>query len=636
MKLTRCSCWVRINHLTEGGVQLSSKIGASVPILFLWKFVIIKEKKIRMKDIMDYISNKHNHEIDYPKAWRLVLNKFENRDYAKSMGMNSPKMIWSGDYNEIPWEELPDSYVLKPFAGASSDGVIVVKNKIDISTGKSIDIDEIKRKMVKIATNTKKINGVSDYDRNIFYVTELLGDGFADDYKFYIFNGVVRFIRLNIKETNKTKSFGYFSRNWEPIEGVFKNQKEFNYEEPKCLKEMISFSEKIAKDLNVPFIRVDLYVEDDISVFGELCMTPNGGAGYTEKTIDLFNKYFNEEKDENFDLSIIIPTYNNVDYINQCLDSIIESSENLNIEVLIGIDSCQETLKHVKNSKYPNFLKFYFFDKNVGPYVIKNSLVNISSSENLIFFDSDDIMMKSTLDEIYNNICKYDCVKMRFKNFKNNELYDGKIKFGEGVFSIKKSIFLSMNGFEPWPVAADSDFMGRLYKKRPRIYHTKEVSFKRRIHDNSLTQRKDTGMSSQLRANYAKISKNKKGDGNPNILHTIDFEFIQVENFILPKNFDYKNLVRKSQLNKVLNPVPRKVVDKKMIKKDPVTNDRLETLLQNKPEPIRVIKTNKPQDRQELINKKNNTSNTIKEHFPSKPNRKEGKNFINLSGKFKG
>jgi len=35
MKLTGCSCLVCINHLKEGGVQLSSKIGTSVPILFL-------------------------------------------------------------------------------------------------------------------------------------------------------------------------------------------------------------------------------------------------------------------------------------------------------------------------------------------------------------------------------------------------------------------------------------------------------------------------------------------------------------------------------------------------------------------------------------------------------------------------
>jgi len=143
-------------------------------------------------------------------------------------------------------------------------------------------------------------------------------------------------------------------------------------------------------------------------------------------------------------------------------------------------------------------------------------------------------------------------------------------------------------------------------------------------------------MTSPLRVYYAKISKNKKGDGNPDKLHTRDFVLVDVNTIIVDtKNNEYYNH-RKSQLDKVLTPTPRKVVDKQITKKDPVTSDRLETLFQNKPELVRTIKTNKPQDRQELINKKNNTNNTIKELFPSKPNRREGKNFINFGGKFKG
>lgn len=334
-------------------------------------------------------------------------------------------------------------------------------------------------------------------------------------------------------------------------------------------------------------------------------------------------------------LSVIIPTFNNTNYIDECINSILESSKNSTVELLIGIDGCEKTLNHVKNKTYPDFVKFYYFNSNNGPYDIKNSLVQKSNSDNLLFFDSDDIMTSTTIDEVINNFKNYNIIRLKYNEIKDGKTFD-KPNFGEGVFAIKKSLFLSMNGFEPWKVAADSDFMGRIYKKRPKIYHTKNIAFYRRLHSQSLTKRSDTGMSSQLRASYVKISKNKKGDGNPDKLHTRDFVIVDVNTIVVDKkNNEYYNH-RKSQLDKVLNSVPRKVVDKQITKKDPVTSDRLETLFQNKPELVRTIKTNKPQDRQELINKKNNTNNTIKELFPSKPNRREGKNFINFGGKFKG
>jgi hypothetical protein len=119
------------------------------------------------------------------------------------------------------------------------------------------------------------------------------------------------------------------------------------------------------------------------------------------------------------------------------------------------------------------------------------------------------------LGEVDSSLDKYDCVKPKFLNFKDhkgnrNFSSDGSL-YGEGVFGIKKEIFLNMNGFEGWKVAADSDFMGRIYKFNKKINLTSDVLFHRRLHNKSLTRRKDTGYASQMRADYFKISKNKKG-----------------------------------------------------------------------------------------------------------------------------
>jgi hypothetical protein len=314
----------------------------------------------------------------------------------------------------------------------------------------------------------------------------------------------------------------------------------------------------------------------------------------------------------------------------------LESSENLNVELLIGIDACEETLNHIKTKKYPDFIKFYYFNENVGPYLIKNSLVKITNSDNILFFDSDDIMLKPTLNTIVTNTQKYDCVRLKLQNYTNGTITKNNINYGEGVFAINKQLFLSMNGFEPWRVAADSDFMGRLYNKRPRIFHIPEVSFYYRQHSSSLTKRSDTGMSSQLRAGYHKLSKNKKGSGNPDVLHIANFTQITIDTYEIPKEFDYNNIVRREKLDSVLNPTPRKTIEKPQKKQfsEPTTT-RLDELFKNTSNPARVIKTKTTENRQELIDLKNNTTKkTISELFPKKPNYKDGKNFINIGGKF--
>ena len=334
-------------------------------------------------------------------------------------------------------------------------------------------------------------------------------------------------------------------------------------------------------------------------------------------------------------LSIIIPTFNNTEYIDECVNSILESCKIFNVEILVGIDGCEKTLNQIKQKTYPDFVKFYYFKSNNGPYDIKNTLTQISNSENLLFFDSDDIIIKTTISEIINNLKSYDLIRLKYNEIKDGKTFD-KSNFGEGVFAIKKSVFLSMNGFEPWKVAADSDFMGRIYKKRPKIYHTKNIAFYRRLHSQSLTKRPDTGMSSSLRATYAKTSKNKKGDGNPDRLYIRDFVFVDINTIVVDtKNHEFYNH-RKSQLDKVLNPAPRKVVGGITVKKDPVINDRTDLLYSNPKPLVRTIKPNKPDNRQELINLKNNTNKSIhKQLFNTKPERRTGINHITIGGKSK-
>lgn len=269
-------------------------------------------------------------------------------------------------------------------------------------------------------------------------------------------------------------------------------------------------------------------------------------------------------------LSVVIPTFNNVDFLPELIDSIINNEYQDEFEILIGIDGCKTTLEYINNNQFPDNFKFFYFLENKGPYLIKNTLCEISKYDKILFFDSDDIMLNKTLSEIDENLDRYDVIKPKYINFEDKEngrVFDDKRnQFGEGVFGIKKDLFLGLNGFEGWKVAADSDFMGRLYKTNVKILHTPYPLFHRRVHNDSLTVHPDTGLKSKLRGYYVLKSRKKTKDHIVNETLqtsqyvTVDFNGQDPSVYNLENNITNENcpIERKKQqyefINTIFNP----------------------------------------------------------------------------------
>jgi hypothetical protein len=157
-----------------------------------------------------------------------------------------------------------------------------------------------------------------------------------------------------------------------------------------------------------------------------------------------------------------------------------------------------------------------------------------------------------------------------------------------------------MNGFEPWMVAADTEFLARLKRKNIQQYFTPELQFKRRIHSQGLTSRKDTGIGSKLRQSYSKQIISKQTYRDPDILNVSEFIKISLVNEIpkLPRP-------KKMDLTNVLNKQTRKAVEQKVITDN--TQKPIEKRL--------------PPDISDLLKpKENQNQNKPKENFHSNPN----------------
>jgi hypothetical protein len=310
-------------------------------------------------------------------------------------------------------------------------------------------------------------------------------------------------------------------------------------------------------------------------------------------TNNVSNLKKSDKKIEFKQVSIIIPTFKNVNYIDECLMSVINSSKNYNFEILVGIDNCDETTEFIlKNqNKYPN-TKFFVFNDSVGPYVIKNSLTQISNSNNLIFFDSDDIMGSDMVTKIMDNSDHYGSIRFNFYNFENiKNPYPNK-GHAEGVFFIKKSYFNFLNGFEPWKCAADTEFHKRVIKNEINTNYLDEFLFLRRVHIESLTRNLNTGYNSNIRQTYVSIIKNKQKLQNFKPLSELvvhKFSEINDDNIKIISNFSnfnfFKELESDENLSKNNKPQqPHKLIPKDFNPNKPRTViDSSITSPQNKP-----------------------------------------------------
>ena len=353
-------------------------------------------------------------------------------------------------------------------------------------------------------------------------------------------------------------------------------------------------------------------------------------------------------------ISIIIPTFDNIEYIDETLDSIYKSGKDLEYEILIGIDGCNKSLKYLKDKTYPDNTNIFFFPTNKGPYLIKNTLSTLAKYDNLLFFDSDDIMEENMVEYCLNSLNKYQCVKPRLRNFKivNGKIVNelGRKNWGEGVFAIKKPIFDYHNGFEGWLVAADSDFMGRLYKNNTSVELTQEILVLRRLHDKGLTSRPDTGLRSSLRSKYASISKSKKYFGPLPELKIAEYQPINIAEYTNNDIFkvgdtnsdneevdDYVNAI--NDRKQIVNDVIKTINNKKQKQKDVVPEkkissinyEKVNNLLKNRVIPSPILKVK--EDNTVPENKITTNKEMVTLNFPSKKNRRNDAPYINVGGK---
>lgn len=198
--------------------------------------------------------------------------------------------------------------------------------------------------------------------------------------------------------------------------------------------------------------------------------------------------------------AVIISVYQaHAPWLRECLASIRAQvpTPGWSYEVRIGVDGCAETslILHLLGEDH------WVSPVNVGPYVVRNSLIGLQAADAYAIFDADDVMhpgyLLSTLGVAGDGIAGAGRFTMDAHG-RVNRTYLCRYQNGVAVFS--RRVWETLGGFRPWRVAADHDFIQRAKAAGIPVTKIEAPLYYRRMHAGSLTNSADTVLHGPLRA----------------------------------------------------------------------------------------------------------------------------------------
>lgn len=223
-----------------------------------------------------------NEKIQYLKLFeykdsQLATNcadKYAVREYIKSKGLqqylNDLYFVFNS-VDEIDWDSLPQSFVLKCNHGCTYNILCPDKN--------NFDIEGAKKKLTKWMSEDFSLVTAEPHYKHIKrkIICEKFLDSKIMDYKFFCFMGEPKFLYISQGIMHVDLKVSFFN-----LDGTKANFRRTDYEEidgdinlPENYDEMIDIARKLSQDFK--FARIDLFNVDNKIYFSEITLTPASG-----------------------------------------------------------------------------------------------------------------------------------------------------------------------------------------------------------------------------------------------------------------------------------------------------------------------------------------------------------------------
>lgn len=210
--------------------------------------------------------------VDKHEVKKLVAERAGSQYVIREIG------LWETP-EQIDWESLPHSFVLKTTHGGGNTGVIVCKDKSKIN--KTQVIRRLKESMKQDLYRDSREWPYKNVHKRILaeeYIEDVATKELRD-YKFFCFNGVVKFLFVGSErqKPGEDVKFDFFDKDYKHLElrQGHPNSKSLP-DKPVCFDEMKEVAQKLSE--GIPHVRVDLYEANGKVYFGELTFYHFGGV----------------------------------------------------------------------------------------------------------------------------------------------------------------------------------------------------------------------------------------------------------------------------------------------------------------------------------------------------------------------
>lgn len=211
--------------------------------------------------------------------------------------------------------------------------------------------------------------------------------------------------------------------------------------------------------------------------------------------------------------AVIIAAWRAERWIAECLRSIRRQrvSGAWAIETRIGVDGCPVTSQKLLELGVGH----WYSERNVGPYIIRNSLIGMKRADAYATFDADDVMLPGYLERLLRLVRKDGIAgSARATIGEDGRLIMRRNNYGHGVAIYSHNAWVRLGGFRPWRITADSDLIARALKLGIPLRTTGRPLYRRRRHPGSLTQCPETKMGSDLREQLKALSRELRDAGD--------------------------------------------------------------------------------------------------------------------------
>ena len=183
-------------------------------------------------------------------------------------------------------------------------------------------------------------------------------------------------------------------------------------------------------------------------------------------------------------IAITIPAYRAQRFISDCLESIdrLDLREGVEVVPMVAVDACPETAEAIGGG-------YYWSAENVGPYVLRNSLMQKIDADYYLSFCADDIILPQAIRELLSIASAgYDIIRPWGQNMDTDMKTPDGEPYHMGVLMVSREALKALGGYRQARIYSDTDLWNRagdLGLKRIKIPKT---LFLRRLHPGQITK----------------------------------------------------------------------------------------------------------------------------------------------------